>query len=145
MFVSMNKNLVLISSIGLFLADVHNPLRSLFFLVSHIVCMRPCETLGMEEWLLRPSYYFATYVGEAKSTCLVLEFDSHFQNSDTVEFCSNIAEFCSATVELCSSGIANNVFLCAHPVLGKNLRSSGTVGETMCSSGTWKKLTFIWY
>jgi hypothetical protein len=35
MLVSMNKNLVLISSIGLFLADVRNPLRSLFFSISH--------------------------------------------------------------------------------------------------------------
>jgi hypothetical protein len=26
--------------------------------------------------------------------------------------------------------------VCVHPVLGKNLRSSGTVGEALCSSGT---------
>jgi hypothetical protein len=79
----MNKNLVLISYIGLFLADVHNPLSNLF-LASHIVCMRPCKTLGMEEWLLRPAYYFATSVDEAKSICSVLGYDNHFQNSGTI-------------------------------------------------------------
>jgi hypothetical protein len=35
MFLSMNKNLVLISSIGLFLADVRNPLSNIFFSISH--------------------------------------------------------------------------------------------------------------
>jgi hypothetical protein len=35
LFLSMNKNLVSISSIGLFLVDVHNPLSSHFFSVSH--------------------------------------------------------------------------------------------------------------
>jgi len=35
MIVSMNKNLVLISVIGLFLADVGNPLRNPFFSISH--------------------------------------------------------------------------------------------------------------
>lgn len=35
LFVSMNKNLVLISAIGLFLEDVGNPLSSPFFSISH--------------------------------------------------------------------------------------------------------------
>jgi hypothetical protein len=50
----MNKNLVLISSIGLFLEDVHKPLRK--FLASHIVSMRPCKTSSMGQWLLRQQY-----------------------------------------------------------------------------------------
>jgi hypothetical protein len=40
----MNKNLVLISSIGLFLADVRNPLRILF-LESHIVLHEAMQNL----------------------------------------------------------------------------------------------------
>ena len=35
MFLSMNKNLVLISSIGLFLAGVHNSLSNHFFSISY--------------------------------------------------------------------------------------------------------------
>ena len=117
MFLSMNKNLVLISSIGLFLASVHNSLRNPF-LASHIVCMRPWKTLGMEEWLMRPSYSFSTSVGEAKSTCSVLGFDSHFQNSSTILFryykilfqYYRIAFiwYCKQCFLLCSSGTGQN-------------------------------------
>jgi hypothetical protein len=127
MFVSMNKNLVLISSIGLFLAGVHNSLSNIFFLASHIVCMRPCKTLGMGEWLLKPSYSFATSVGEAKSTCSVLGFDSHFQNSGTILF-----RYCRiAFIRYCKQCFP--------------LRSSGTKGESLCSSGTEQHSVLIWY
>jgi hypothetical protein len=73
----MNKNPVLISSICSFLEGVHNSLRN-HFLASHIVFMRPCKTLGMAEWLLKHSYYFATFVDETKSIGSVLGFDIHF-------------------------------------------------------------------
>jgi hypothetical protein len=56
----------------------------MIFLASHIVCMRPCKTLGMGEWLLKPSYYFATSVSETKSTCSVLGFDIHFGTGNEV-------------------------------------------------------------
>jgi hypothetical protein len=113
----MNKYLVLISSIGLFLAVVRNSL-SKFFLASHIVCMRPCKTLGMGEWLLKPSYSFATSIDEAKSTCSVLGFDSHFQNSGTILF-----RYCRiAFIWYCKQCLP--------------LHSSGTKGESMHSSGT---------
>jgi hypothetical protein len=159
----MNKNLVLISSIGLFLADVRNPLRSLF-LASHIVYMRPCKTLGMEEWLMRPSYSFSTSVGEAKSTCSVLGFDSHFQNSSTILFryykilfqYYRIAFiwYCKQCLPLRSSGTVGKTLRLSSTVgeglgssgtVGKTLRSSVTMGEGLRSSGTGQKSSFIWY
>jgi hypothetical protein len=82
--------------------------------------MRPCKTLGMGEWLLKPSYYFATSVGEAKSTCSMLGFDSHFQNFGTILFW-----YCRiAFIRYCKQCFP--------------LHSSGTKGESLHSSGTEK-------
>jgi hypothetical protein len=80
LFLSMNKNLVLISSIGLFLAVVHNP--PYFFSVSH------CVHEGMQNFrhggvVFGTFIFFSSSVSKSKSTCSVLEFDSHFHNFAT--------------------------------------------------------------
>jgi hypothetical protein len=117
MFISMNKNPVLFSFIGLFFSRC-SQLSEKPFLASHIVCMRPCKTLGMGDWLLKPSYYFATSIGEAKSTCSVLGFDSHFHNFGTILF-----------------GYCRIAFIQYYKQCFP-LHSSGTKGESLCSYST---------
>jgi hypothetical protein len=132
--------------------------------------MRTCNDLSMgEKWLMRPSYSFATSVGEGKSTCSVLGFDSHFQNFGTIlfwycrilfrccfilvlqncvhlvlqtMFASTFIWYCGKT--LCSSGTMGEG-LRSSGIVGKNMRSSDTMGEGLHSSGTGQKYVLIRY